>query len=152
MGMNISRRYAIAIGLGLVVLALGACMREEPDAVPPVMAQLEQRGGRMAWTGTQPCADCDGIDTRLLLVRDRGARQFMLEEIYLAPGPVPFVSKGNWRLERGLLRLTADDGGETVYAVLADNGVLQPRDGHGRRLASNDGDGLLMPTQVVQDP
>lgn len=138
--------------LCVMALALSACAREEPDPTPPVMAELEQNGGRLAWSGMHPCADCVGIDTRLLLLHERGMREFLLEEIYLAPDPVPFVSKGRWRLQRGLLWLTAEDGAETVYAVLLDDGALQPRDSRGRRLASNDGDGLLMPVSVGQMP
>lgn len=129
--------------LAAVMLVLAACGRDAGDA-PAILAPVEQGDGRLEWTGMQPCADCDGIETRLALVRESGKRSFVLTETYLAERPVRFVSSGRWEREADLLELQADDGARLNYALLGD-GSLQPRDGRGRRLAGNDADGLLVP-------
>jgi hypothetical protein len=125
-----------------LLLCLAACRREAAQP-PTVLAPLEG-GGRIEWTGMQPCADCEGIDTRLALAQDGARRNFVLTETYMAATPVRFVTKGRWSRERDLLQLQVDDGGTLGYMVLAD-GRLQPRDARGRRLPGNDGDGLLTP-------
>jgi len=139
-----SKRATIRGGVLLAVtLVVAACGRDTGDA-PAVLAPVEQGDGRLEWTGMQPCADCEGIDTRLALVREAGQRSFVLTETYLAERPVRFVSSGRWEREDDLLELQADDGARLNYALLGD-GSLQPRDGRGRRLAGNDADGLLVP-------
>lgn len=135
-------RSRIAIAW-LLLAALAACDGQRTGS-PAVIAPIEQGEGRVEWAGMQPCADCDGIETRLALARDGGRRSFVLSETYLAERPVRFVASGRWQLERGLLQLHAEDGSRLSYALLAD-GRLQPRDTRGRRLATSDGDGLLMP-------
>lgn len=125
------------------VLALAACDAQRTPA-PQILAPVEQADGRIEWGGMQPCADCEGIDTRLVLTRERGRQRFVLTETYLAERRVPFVVTGAWRREDALLRLDADDGARLGYVVL-DDGRLQPRDARGRRLRTADGDGLLQP-------
>lgn len=94
-----------------------------------------------AWLGVLPCADCDGIQTRLQLHGDGGERRYELEETYLgAPGDNVFVTEGDWVQEtrRG-------DGDEaTVYRLdpqgpdrwfeLQPDGALEMLDGEGRPL------------------
>jgi uncharacterized lipoprotein NlpE involved in copper resistance len=139
-----SERASIRGGVVLaVMLVLAACGRDAGDA-PAILAPVEQGDGRLEWTGMQPCADCEGIETRLALVREAGKRSFVLTETYLAERPVRFVSSGRWERDADLLELQADDGARINYALLGD-GSLQPRDGRGRRLAGNDADGLLVP-------
>ena len=130
--------------LALLLLASLAACDAQRDAAPPVLAPVEQGDGRIEWSGMQPCADCEGIDTTLVLVRNGGAQNFTFSETYLAERAARFVASGRWEREGELLRLQADDGARLSYAVLAD-GRLQPRDARGRRLSTNDGDGLLMP-------
>ena len=130
-------------GAWLLLAALAACDGQR-GAAPAVVAPIEQGEGRVEWNGMQPCADCEGIETRLVLTRDGARRNFVLSETYLAERPVRFVASGQWRRERDLLQLRAEDGSRLSYALLAD-GRLQPRDARGRRLATSDGDGLLMP-------
>jgi uncharacterized lipoprotein NlpE involved in copper resistance len=140
MSARIPIRGAVLLALAL---AVAACGRDAGDA-PSVLAPVEQGDGRLEWTVMQPCADCDGIETRLALVREGRTRSFVLTETYLAERPVRFVSSGRWEREDDLLALQADDGARLSYALLGD-GSLQPRDGRGRRLAGNDADGLLVP-------
>jgi copper homeostasis protein (lipoprotein) len=138
-----ARRF-LAASLAGLVLALGAGCERQRDAAPPVLAPIEQGDGRIEWSGMQPCADCEGIETTLVLARADGAQTFVLSEVYLADPPARFVAGGRWKRDGGLLRLDADDGARFGYAVLAD-GSLQPRDLRGRRLSTRDGDGVLAP-------
>ncbi len=131
---------ALILGCTLV----GAGCDAQRTAVPPILAPMEQADGRIEWSGMQPCADCEGIDTSLVLAREGGRQRFTFSETYLAQRPARFVTSGAWRREGALLRLEADDGARLGYAVLAD-GRLQPRDARGRRLSTADGDGLLQP-------
>lgn len=135
-------------GIGMLV-ALGACDRSQ-GPVPPVLAPVEQADGRVEFEGMQSCADCEGIRTQLVLAREAGERQYVLTETYLAPQPVPFVSRGQWRREGELVLLQADDGARLGYAVLG-NGDLQPRDARGRRLDTHDGDGVLVATSTTSE-
>ena len=128
--------------LALALCAAG-CGRDAGPA-PPVLAPLERGDGRVAWGGMQPCADCEAIDTRLVLARDAGERRFVLTEVYLAEPPMRFVSSGRWQRDGDLLQLEAEDGARLRYALL-DDGRLQPRDLRGRRLPGGDGDGVLLP-------
>ncbi len=95
------------------------------------------------------CADCDGIQTQLLLQNGVATgSEFHLTEIYLAHGQdARFDDHGHWRRQADLLQLQGDSGSLRVYAVLPD-GRLQPRDGHGMALSPETGDTL----QLVKPP
>ena len=94
-----------------------------------------------AWLGVLPCADCDGIQTRLQLHEEGNERRYELEETYLgAPGGNVFVSEGDWVEEtrRGdgepatLYRL--DPQGPDRWFELRADGSLEMLDGEGRPL------------------
>ena len=137
------RPVAGALAVAVALLA-SACGPADDGAADDVLAPLERGDASLEWRGMQPCADCDGIDTRLLLARDGARRGFVLVERYLAQPPVRFVSRGGWDRRGDLLRLEPEEGGSLAYAVL-DDGRLQPRDSRGRRLPGSDGDGVLAP-------
>ena len=123
----------------LLLLVAGACER-----APTPLPGIAQGDGRVQWQGTIPCADCDGIDVRLVLEREGDARRYMLVETYVAgAGGVRFVEYGQWRQEAALLRLQGGSGSQRTYGLL-DDGRLQARDSHGRRLSLRD-DALLSP-------
>lgn len=106
---------------------------------PVPLPGIAQGDGRVEWHGTAPCADCAGIDTRLVLERDGQDRGYMLVETYVADaGDLRFVDHGQWRQEAALLQLRGDAGSRRTYEVRAD-GRLQSRDSHGRPLPLQDG-------------
>lgn len=133
-----------AVAAAACLLALSACDAQRTPP-PQVLAPVEDADGRIEWRGMQPCADCDGIDTTLVLSREGGRQRFVFSETYLARQPARFVTSGTWRRDGALLRLDADDDVRLGYAVLED-GRLQPRGLRGQRLSTADGDGLLQPT------
>lgn len=101
------RMLRVLLMFGL--LGLAACGREMPteaeagakqagvpeDVAPPLTEDFER-----TWLGVLPCADCDGIQTRLVLRGENGARRYLLEETYLgAEGDNAFVQEGEWTEE-----------------------------------------------------
>lgn len=136
----------------LLCLAQAACDAPAPSSRashPP--AQGAGGGDRIEWRGRMPCADCDAIDTHLLLRREGAARDYVLTEVYqVGDGATRFVEHGRWRQERALLRLQDDAGGRRAYALLPD-GRLQPRDWHGRPLSPGAGD-FLVPVTATTAP
>lgn len=150
MANPVRARSAVPL-LWLVLLA--GCDNGGRQAQPTVspLPQLQQGDGRIQWQGLLACADCDGIQTTLLLQRSGGDRSYTLTETYLADADgVRFVETGDWRTEADLLRLQGTSGGVRVFAMLPD-GRLQPRDGRGRRFAAREDD-VLMPITAQDAP
>ena len=69
--------------------------------------------------GLLPCADCAGIDTVVILIRDHpnsGDGTYQLLEIYPGKSEVPFTSSGRWTTLRG----TDKDENAIVYQLNPD--------------------------------
>lgn len=108
----------------------------------PAAAQLEM-DGRIEWQAVLACADCDGIETALVLNRSGDQRDYTLTETFLADdGGDRFVEQGRWLREDELIRLQSTGKGLRVFALLPD-GRLEPRDHRGRRFAPRPGDALM---------
>ena len=96
--------------LELFVLALGglaACAAPGPTPSAAV------------YRGTLPCADCPGIDTRLVLYADDADAEggtYELSETYLDRSVAPLISTGHWTVQHG----DAEDPDATVYVLAAD--------------------------------
>lgn len=134
------RQAVIAMLLGSACLLAG-CEREDAVARTAPLAGVQD--GSLAWSGVLACADCDGIEVRLMLARRGSARSYRLVETYFeAGGGEQFADAGEWRAEGGVVRLQGENGGLRVYALLPD-GRLQPRDAHGRPFAPREQDFLL---------
>jgi copper homeostasis protein (lipoprotein) len=131
------------------LLALAACDREATpadrgrdadvaaapgDAGAPAGEEMFER----TWLGVLPCADCDGIQTRLELVREGDRRTYRLEETYLgADGDAVFSQQGEWVQEgegEGA-RLRLDPGTPAGRRfVQREDGALDQLDGRGEPL------------------
>ncbi|HVR81569.1 MAG TPA: copper resistance protein NlpE N-terminal domain-containing protein [Luteimonas sp.] len=130
----------------LLALSLAGCGRGAAPAAPALPAD-----GRIEWQGLLACADCDGIQTRLVLLRSGELRNYTLTETYLAEdNGARFVEGGHWQRDRDLLRLRGDTGDTRVFALLPD-GRLQPRDRHGREFRPREGD-FLAPVTTPTPP
>ncbi len=128
----------------LVLLLVAGCDggRNGAGNRPPAAAQLEA-DGRIEWHAVLACADCEGIDTALVLNRAGAQRDYTLTETFLADdGGDRFVEQGLWLREDELIRLQSAGKGVRVFALLPD-GRLEPRDHRGRRFASRTDDALL---------
>lgn len=98
------------------------------QSLPPFVEST----GQLAWEGILACADCEGIETRLVLDREgSGQPRYQLLETFLADdGGERYREHGQWQREGRLLRLHADDGSERVFAIEID-GRLSLRDANG---------------------
>jgi copper homeostasis protein (lipoprotein) len=112
MTVSFPRRGAVALALA-ALLVLAGCGREDagdarlpgPDgelAGTPAGTDADEDAAAFerTWLGVLPCADCDGIQTRLQLLSGPGGARYVLEETYLGgPGDNRFVQEGAWREE-----------------------------------------------------
>ena len=118
-----------------LLLALAGCTPQggapgaaDPGQVATVPAPADDT--ERTWAGLLPCADCQGIDTRLVLRTSRGKRNYVLTETYLggsgSGGQTSFNRAGTWtELQRKV------GGDSQVTYVLdpdkaAERYVLQP--------------------------
>lgn len=128
-------------------LVLAACNPRQP---PTSDAHLSN-DAQVRWQGLLGCADCDGIQTQLVLQHGASRREFHITETYLAHDQgTRFEDRGHWRRRADLLELKGESGSVRVYALLPD-GRLQPRDGHGTALSPQTDD-TLQPMTAADDP
>ena len=110
MTVSFPRRPAPAALFLAALLALSGCGRDDEGVsrLPtPADPAADAAGGAgepeafdRTWLGVLPCADCDGIQTRLQLRAGPGGTRYLLEETYLGgPGENRFVQEGDWREE-----------------------------------------------------
>ncbi|WP_290890705.1 copper resistance protein NlpE N-terminal domain-containing protein [Arenimonas sp.] len=112
--MTLSFRRRMSAALVLVgLLVLSGCGRGDEDRPgAPGQGEAAAEAGsepgtdagteafERTWLGVLPCADCDGIQTRLQLRTDADGARYLLEETYLGgPGENRFVQEGAWREE-----------------------------------------------------
>ena len=146
--MPLNRSFA-AIPLA-ALLALAGCSRTGSDpaasaSAPAASSQAPAPGSSLldsTWQGVLPCADCDGIQTRLRLVADDQGRRYELQETYLAQdGGEVFESQGDWIEETAVLndqptvvyRLQAN--GASRWFSLQPDGALEMLDGQEQPMA-----------------
>lgn len=134
----------------LLVLLLAACRPDGGDPPPPASeppaaaAQEPPVGGEedfeATWTGVLPCADCDGIETRLTLSRTGGEARFELEERYLGVADAgTFIQAGTWdarRDEDGQVTYRLDPEGSDLRWRTRPDGSLEGVDAGGRPLSA----------------
>lgn len=124
----------------LAAFALAGCDRDSAPADRAADAPVEADAGEAGtapaaddfdrtWLGVLPCADCDGIQTRLQLRRDGGRQTYALEETYLgADGEAVFTQAGQWVREDGddgAFRLDPDSPASRRYALRPDGSLDQ---------------------------
>ncbi len=135
------RLPVIALALLLAALAAGCGRDQDADGAHP---DMDAAGSVLEWRGSLPCADCEAIDTRLLLERRGDERVYELMEVYVSvDGDMSFEESGRWSLDDGLLDLEAAGGGVRRYG-LVQGGALQVRDPRGRTYPGREHD-LLLP-------
>ncbi len=118
------RKWLFALG---ACLAVGCTRPATPPPAPPPTTPVPQaatlpRVGH--FTGTLPCADCQGVETDLVLAGDwEGRTVFHLKETYVgAPGgPRTVDSEGTWTTQRG----SAFDPNARIYQLTLSNGTTR---------------------------
>jgi len=124
----------------LAVVACGEMPAPDKHGSSRSLPPFARSAGQLAWEGVLACADCEGIETRLVLDREEidpilGAgnarpRYELLESFVADDGGERYREQGQWQREGRLLRLQSDAGGERVFAIEVD-GTLSLRDGKG---------------------
>jgi uncharacterized lipoprotein NlpE involved in copper resistance len=146
-----THRWSAAILLASL-LTLAGCGRTDTDAngdapapaAPPATDAPAAGGSTLdsTWQGVLPCADCDGLQTRLRLVADAQGRRFELQETYLAAeGGEVFESQGSWVEETAVLDEQStvvyrlDINGASRWFSVQPDGALEMLDGQERPTA-----------------
>lgn len=147
--MSIRSRLAWPLCLSLAVAAGCDGGTPAPSSHPPLPPLAGDPAGQLQWHGLLACADCDGIDMQLQLVRDDAPRYQLVELFLVRGGEERFQERGLWTRDGRFLRLRADDGAERVFAIEAD-GRLSVRDRDGEMPAGPPG--LLEPVTPHPPP
>ncbi|HST45751.1 MAG TPA: copper resistance protein NlpE N-terminal domain-containing protein [Luteimonas sp.] len=115
----------------------------------PTAAQLPIARGdaRVEWRGLAACADCEGIETVLVLERAGDERRYDLVETFLAEdGGGRFGEVGEWTLQAATLDLSSSTGARRRYRVLPGGGLGPDADGD---VPADQGNGVLLPYQAA---
>lgn len=136
------------------LLPLSGCGRSDTGAdadasAPPAAATADAPALAPAgaafdttWQGVLPCADCDGIQTRLRLVSDDQGRRYELQEAYLASdGGDVFETQGTF--DEGTATLDGqatvayrlDTAGASRWFAVQPDGALEMLEGPDRATA-----------------
>lgn len=83
---------------------------ESAPATSPADVPFDTKGFAGVFTGTLPCADCPGIDTRITLNRDG---TYTLDETYQGK-PGGFSGDGTWTAEEGGKRIRLDPNSKSL--------------------------------------
>lgn len=150
------KRIAFAAA-ALAVLSLSACKKEpaaEPAAAAPAAApaadpaleaaanpvvDFDMRSFAGEFGGTLPCADCAGIDTRIVLAGDG---TYTIDETYQGKSADAVKGDGNWTAEDNGHRLRLDPNSKSdadrLFEVLGNNEIrLMDKDGNAIQGAQN---------------
>lgn len=111
-----NKNTIVALG-AFIIFALALLALVPP---PAAMQRAATDAPTLAYEGITPCADCPGIETRLLLTPTAPSSAegtYQLSLTYIDRDVSPFLESGTWTTERG----TASDPDATVYALYKDN-------------------------------
>lgn len=110
-----------------LAIAMIACtnakQKQADESVAPDMHTsemvLDYHG---VYEGTLPCADCEGIKTRLTLNDDN---TFVIVSDYVGEENATFEDKGTYFIEDGEILITQDEDGEQKYYKLQEGSLAQ---------------------------
>ncbi|MDR1025808.1 MAG: copper resistance protein NlpE [Lactobacillus sp.] len=84
-----------------------------------------------SYKATLPCADCPGIETRLVLNPDM---TYELFETYIDKNKIPFKEEGKWSISDDLALVKLDKS--NTYYFIDDSSVIEKADTEGKRIDS----------------
>jgi copper homeostasis protein (lipoprotein) len=147
------KRKLVVAGIALTVLTLSGCKQgpepstetaapavatpEPAPTVDPALAaaatpsDFDMRSFAGSFSGTLPCADCPGTDTRIELAGDGN---YLLEETYQGKQGGNVKGDGTWTAEEGGTRLRLDPNNKSaddrLFEIVNDNEIrLLGKDG-----------------------
>lgn len=143
--MHESRSTSVVLASALLwALSLSACKPQAPaeTAAPPAepaatapaadarpaaqSAPFDVKAFAGTFTGTLPCADCPGIDTRIVLATDG---TYTISESYQERSAPELKGDGTWTTEEDNQRLRLDPNSKTdndrLFAILSHDEIRQ---------------------------
>ncbi|MCL1633299.1 copper resistance protein NlpE [Luteimonas sp. SX5] len=149
----------IITGIALTALALPGCKKEAaPEAAAPAAPAAEaaapadpalaaaaaptdfdMRSFAGSFSGTLPCADCAGTDTRIALAGDG---TYTIDETYQGKATAPARSDGHWTAEDNGHRLRLDPNSKSdadrLFEIVGKDEIrLMDKDGNAMQGAQN---------------
>jgi dipeptidyl aminopeptidase/acylaminoacyl peptidase/uncharacterized lipoprotein NlpE involved in copper resistance len=85
------------------------------------------------FTGELPCADCEGIASRLELHADG---TFLMNMVYLGRSVEPIEDRGTWTISPAGILALQGEGGEPLHFAVAGQDSLRMTDRNGKPIAS----------------
>ncbi|WP_424245667.1 putative lipoprotein NlpE involved in copper resistance [Elusimicrobium posterum] len=130
--------------LTAAVLCTAACKEKEDKtavaAQPEKKVETRLMGNASVYEGTLPCADCEGIKTKLTLTYYlNGDYEYTKEETYLGKNSKPFVTTSAWseNLLMGRVTLYNASGTDSEYWQRKGKDTLVKLDMKGNPIKSN---------------
>lgn len=120
-------RIVLATTFTAVLLLAGCARKSEP--------MTQELAAPAVFSGTIPCADCEGIALTLDLRTDS---TYLERREYVgkaAEGQNVFVEKGTWKVSAGRIAFTPESGEGTSFAIKSKD-VLRMLDRDGREIGS----------------
>ncbi len=125
-------KYLFAsIGLASVLL-LSACSTSKKSSTPVGDNSMNALDWPGTYTGVTPCADCEGIETRLTLKKDM---QYILTRTYVGKSQTPQTSQGkfSWNAAGSSIQLENENPGK----IQVGENQLFLLDQNGNRITGN---------------
>lgn len=119
-GLWVTGLVILGIVAGLLYKQMGMQIASPMQSAPSAFDRIRTIDPKLIvgpFMGTLPCADCEGTETKLVLIREEeyaDMGEFILEEKYLGENPSTFVTEGTWTVLRG----SQANPNDTVYEII----------------------------------
>ena len=144
--MNISNIFHFLI---FIVLVGAGCKPKQQTSIDKFLANADNSKTSLDWPGTYlgilPCADCEGIQTRLVINSDL---TFNLETRYNGKDQKVFQSKGTFSWNESGNKITPDTPDKQIYLV-GENRLFH-LDKDGNRITGNLADNYIIEKEKVE--
>ncbi|GHV35943.1 lipoprotein [Bacteroidia bacterium] len=120
------KKFIFVISIATVFVGFTACVNQNNSLSEVIDAAHNSRNSldwQGTYTGTTPCADCEGIKTSLTLNEDT----YVLETTYLGKSKVTFKEEGQfvWNDEGGIITLNNEKNGFKSQYRVGENRLIQ---------------------------
>ncbi|AIQ00062.1 copper resistance protein NlpE [Ornithobacterium rhinotracheale] len=123
--------------VAVAVLALSACnnkSQKKQVTEKPTTTETQKEETATNWkgvyTGTLPCADCEGIKTTLTLNNDN---TFTLQSVYMGKNNQPFVENGKYIWDEANSEISINIEGEAPVKYKLENNTLTQLNADGQK-------------------
>lgn len=120
--------------VSLLVSLVAACSATPPDTIPVGDNSRNALDWPGVYVGTVPCADCEGIRTRIELGADGS---FARSLTYLGRDPQPVTDTGSFEWDAAGARITLDAGSRDAQQYQVGENILFHLDRSGQRITGD---------------